>query len=59
VQSKVVEYLGRELRARLESGTQEPLSERWVDLIKCLNEKEREQREAQHSTAQQFPPTRA
>jgi len=43
--SPIVERLKTALRAQYEAIVNEPLPERWVDLIKCLNEQERAQRE--------------
>jgi hypothetical protein len=43
--SPIVERLKTALRAQYEAIVNEPLPERWVDLIKRLNEQERAQRE--------------
>ena len=43
--SPIVERLKAALRAQYEVILNEPLPERWVDLIKRLNEQERVQRE--------------
>ena len=43
--SPIVERLKTALRAQYEAIVDEPLPERWVDLIKRLNEQERAQRE--------------
>ena len=43
--SPIVERLKTVLRAQYDAIVTEPLPERWVDLIKRLNEQERAQRE--------------
>ena len=43
--SPIVERLKTALRAQYDAIVNEPLPERWVDLIKRLNEQERAQRE--------------
>ena len=43
--SPIVERLKTTLRAQYDAIVNEPLPERWVDLIKRLNQQERAQRE--------------
>ena len=49
--SLIVERLRTVLRAQYEAIVNEPLPERWVDLIKRLNEQERAQRETRERNA--------
>jgi len=41
-QEAIVKRLGKSLHGRLDDITQEPLPRRWVELIKQLNEQERD-----------------
>ena len=41
-QETIIERLGKALHRRLDDITQEPLPRRWVELIKQLNEHERD-----------------
>jgi hypothetical protein len=41
----LIDRVGRALRRSLESFQQSPVPERWVDLLKRLNEEERSRRE--------------
>jgi Anti-sigma factor NepR len=49
--SPMVERLKTALRVQYDAIVNEPLPERWVDLIKRLNEQERGQRETSQSKA--------
>ena len=42
-----IEEIGKGLRRRSDEITREPLPRRWVDLIRRLNEKERESEQVQ------------
>ena len=55
VGSPIVERLKTALRAQYDAIVIEPLPERWVDLIKRLNEQERAQRETCENKAR-WPP---
>jgi len=55
VGSPIVERLKTALRAQYDAIVIEPLPERWVDLIKRLNEQERAQRETCENTGVKGP----
>ena len=48
-----IRHVGRTLRTQDDDFTHEPLPERWVDLIRYLDEKERQQSAAQQQKAEQ------
>ena len=53
--SQIVERLRSALRAQYDAILNEPLPERWVDLIHRLNEQERREREASERVARPRP----
>jgi Anti-sigma factor NepR len=53
--SQIVERLRSALRAQYDAILNEPLPERWVDLIHRLNEQERRERETPERVARPRP----
>jgi hypothetical protein len=53
--SQIVERLRSALRAQYDAILNEPLPERWVDLIHRLNEQERRERETSERVARPRP----
>ena len=49
VQETILQRLGKALNVRLDDVTHEPLPQRWIDLIKHLNEEERAQERARNA----------
>ena len=49
VQETILQRLGKALNVRLDDVTHEPLPQRWVELIKHLNEQEKAQERAQNA----------
>ena len=47
VQETILQRLGKALNVRLDDVTHEPLPQRWIDLIRHLNEQERRQSECE------------